>query len=99
MSAADKLQAAIEKYKQRSSQYGDVFTQVGQIAAILLPSGAACKYSHDHARMQLLLQVIAKLCRYTSHFESGGHQDSLHDLIVYAAMLEAMDEKEDAPCI
>ena len=39
-------------------------------------------------RLGVFVQCISKVARYASSLPKGGHLDSAHDLMVYAAMLE-----------
>lgn len=36
--------------------------------------------------------IIIKLYRYANNWEKGGHQDSIHDMAVYCAILENIDQ-------
>jgi hypothetical protein len=40
----------------------------------------------------VMTHIVSKLHRYALNFETGGHQDSLKDLAVYAAMLASLDD-------
>ena len=37
--------------------------------------------------------IINKIARYAENFDKGGHDDSLNDISVYAAMLRSIDRK------
>jgi hypothetical protein len=39
--------------------------------------------------------IIVKLTRYVINWNQGGHQDSIHDAMVYCAMLEEIDGQRD----
>ena len=58
----------------------------------LFPNGIVLKTPEDHNRFGVLTMIASKLNRYCNNFESGGHADSIHDLGVYAFMLEELDE-------
>jgi hypothetical protein len=57
----------------------------------LFPNGIELKTYEDWMRMQFVMLDVVKSTRYAQNFKHGGHQDSAHDKIVYAAMLESTD--------
>ena len=59
----------------------------------LFPDGVVLKTSDDHKRMQIFSLIIVKLSRYAKNWVEGGHEDSLEDLAVYAAMLQQVDSE------
>ena len=64
----------------------------------LFPNGVTLKTEGDFNRWGTMNMIVAKITRYANAFESGGHQDSIHDLGVYSFMQEELDEfykKED----
>ena len=85
------LERAAAKYRERNAQYGNNYKNFGPILMALFPEGISIKDAHDANRFGVLIQIIAKLSRYAVNFGVGGHQDSIHDLQVYAAMLEELD--------
>lgn len=86
------LQRAAETFKQRAEVYGDNYKKFGQVIAAL-NMDLQMRSVQDWNRFGLLIQIISKLMRYTENFSKGGHDDSLNDLSVYAAMLRSLDQE------
>ena len=84
------LREAANTFQLRNNLYGDNYKQFGHIMQVLFPDGLPCRTADDYNRLGLLVQCISKLTRYAANMPEGGHQDSAHDLCVYAAMLEEM---------
>lgn len=89
--AGDILLEMGETFKERNKMYKNNFFNVGSILDELFPSGLSLNSGEDFTRFQMILMVVGKLTRYAANWEQGGHQDSIHDLAVYAAMLESID--------
>jgi len=86
--APDMLDAGAATFRERNATYGDTYLDFGKAAAALFPNGLALKTVDDFNRMGIFTQCLGKLARYAANLSEGGHQDSAHDLMVYAAMLE-----------
>jgi len=82
------LKLSLETFEQRNGIYGDAWVASGGIGLALFPTGVTLQTEMDFQRFGILQQIISKLARYAANFEEGGHQDSAHDMIVYAAILE-----------
>jgi len=85
----DLLNEAANTFKERNALYGNNYKDFG--AALLACFGGSIpeiKTAEDANRLSLIMNCLGKLGRYCQNFENGGHADSAHDLIVYAAMLE-----------
>lgn len=84
------LRGAAATFEQRSAVYGDAYTRTGELLLALFPEGGvpAVRNERDAAQLATLLMCVMKLQRYAVNFGAGGHRDSAHDLIVYAAILE-----------
>lgn len=93
MSGADILQEAAQTYRKRNAVYGDNFLKVGKIMAALFPDGITLRSEDDHNRFHIFMLAVVKQTRYVHSWAAGGHADSSHDLTVYSAMLEAIDEE------
>lgn len=94
MKTADKiLESAAETFRERNKVYGDNYKNVGQVMKGLFPDGVTLLTEEDHNRFHLLFLDVVKLTRYCNNWEKGGHQDSIHDSIVYGAMLESIDSE------
>jgi hypothetical protein len=89
-SAPDFLDAAAATFRERNSLYGNNYQREGALLLALFPEGGipAIKTPEDANRLHVLVACVTKLQRYAHNWAEGGHQDSAHDLQVYAAMLE-----------
>lgn len=83
------LQKALDTFGVRNAVYRDNHQRLGATLQALFPDGITLNSIDEHERFALLMLAIVKLTRYTVEWNNGGHRDSAHDLIVYAAMLEA----------
>lgn len=95
--APDLLAAAAETFRERNALYGDNYLLFGEVMAAFFPQGLPPLRSiEDFNRLGIFVQCAHKLSRYAAQFGNGGHQDSAHDLVVYAAMLEEVTQNESA---
>lgn len=88
--APDFLEAGAETFRQRNAVYGDTYLEFGRMCAAIFPDGIHVE-ANDVAgfnRLGVFVQTLSKIARYAANANKGGHQDSAHDLMVYAAMLE-----------
>lgn len=85
------LENGAKTFRQRNAIYGNNFMRHGEVMLALFPNGVKLLTIEDHNRFGLITQIVAKLTRYGENFGRGGHADSLHDLMVYAAMLYEVD--------
>uniref|UniRef100_A0AAU7VH59 Polynucleotide kinase/phosphorylase n=1 Tax=Serratia phage Spe5P4 TaxID=3159438 RepID=A0AAU7VH59_9CAUD len=86
--AADVLAEMADTFRERNAVYKDNAAKVGEVMAVLFPDGVTLKTAADHKFYHLFELLIVKLTRFTN---SGlKHEDSVHDLTVYGAMLEAI---------
>ena len=88
--AAKTFQERNEKYGNNS--YGGAYKQHGHVMTALFPDGLELVEPEDYNRMGVVNMMVSKLVRYANNFDEGGHHDSLHDLSVYAAMLNDLDQ-------
>lgn len=88
------LREGAETFEQRNKVYGDNYTRVGKALAALFPAGLVLRTPDDHNRFQIFNLIVVKLSRYCVNWDEG-HQDSIHDAMVYCAMLEAIDATID----
>lgn len=82
------LEIAAETFRSRNAQYGDSWRRFGAVAAALFPNGVTIATEADWARWGVLFHIIDKISRYAG----APHADSAHDIINYAAMLEALTD-------
>lgn len=91
------LQAGAKTFAERNAAYGDSYISHGSVMEALFPDGVVLKTPSDHNRFSIFLLITMKMSRYANNFAKGGHQDSIHDIMVYASMLESLDEQRTAP--
>jgi hypothetical protein len=88
------MKEAIETFLERQKQYGEAnYLKMGKVLAMLFPEGITAKGVEDMNRLILFVMLVLKVTRYSENFDRGGHQDSVHDLGVYAFILEAFDDQ------
>lgn len=89
------LKEMAETYAERNLVYGDAFKSVGDVMAALFPNGVTLETEDDFTRWHLFELAIVKITR----FANGGllHKDSVHDLAVYAAMIESLIDETTKP--
>lgn len=90
---AELLEAFATLQRDKDHEYGARWRDFGFIQAALFPDGITLKTVKDHSRFALLTWMLSKLSRYAANFAAGGHEDSIRDLSVYAAMLAALDQE------
>lgn len=88
------LREGAATFEQRNKVYGDNYLRVGNALAALFPAGVKLRTVDDHNRFQIFNLILVKLSRYCVNWNDG-HPDSIHDAMVYCAMLEAIDEAVD----
>lgn len=86
-SAPDILESGAETYRERNKVYGDNYKQFGYVMDALFPAGYTAESPAEWNRLGLLIQIVNKLGRLTTDIDNP-HIDSIHDIMVYAAMLE-----------
>lgn len=88
--AAALLAQGAVTYTERNSLYKDNYKAYGDLLLALFPNRTlpSITKAEDASRLNLIMDCLCKLQRYVYNFENGGHKDSAHDLMVYAAMLE-----------
>lgn len=91
---ADEIMAEGAKtYQERNSIYGDSYKEFGPVMLALFGDGISVDNAHDMNRLGVLNMIVSKLMRYCSNFETGGHYDSIYDMMVYCAMLAELDKE------
>lgn len=73
---------------------GHIYDRFGHIMQALFPQGMPnCVSVEEFNRMGVFMMIIHKIARYASAFEQDHpHQDSAHDLMNYAAILESLGQ-------
>jgi len=84
--ASDILAAGAATYAERNKVYGENYRMVAPIMKVLFPYGVPAGVIHSD-KWHMFELLVVKITRFaTSRLE---HQDSIHDAMVYAAMIEA----------
>ena len=86
-----KIEAALKTVKERKALYGHSYLVHGEIMKVLFPHGMELKTTEDFNRYGALSLIVTKLVRYCNKWDKP-HQDSIHDLGVYAFILETVDD-------
>jgi hypothetical protein len=89
-SAADNLARGADTFRERNILYGNNYKRFGNVMRALFPDGLPVASVDEWNRLGILIQCVSKLTRYIENLDDGGHKDSAHDLMVYAAMLEEL---------
>lgn len=79
-------------HSKRNAVYCNNYIHAGAALAAFFPDGITLLTPADHERMVIFNLIIVKLTRYAVMWNKGGHKDSIHDTIVYSAILEDIDE-------
>ena len=89
------LKKAAQTFHERNAVYKDNANNVANVMGALFPNGVVLKTPDDFNRWHLFELLIVKLTRFAN---SGLlHKDSIHDAMVYAAMVESLIENETNP--
>jgi hypothetical protein len=93
--AADILAEMAETYRERNKIYGDNYKRVGDVMTALFPAGVSLTAPQAFNVWHLFELMVVKMTRFAN---SGlTHQDSIHDLAVYAAMVESLIAPQEEP--
>lgn len=91
---ADILRDGADQFAAKDRLYGSSYKSVGQLMAVLFPSGLTVSDAKSWNRLCILIQIVGKFHRYSANLSTGGHEDSAHDMMVYSAMLKEVTEQE-----
>jgi len=94
VNAGDVLARLSKFFHTKNVGYGPTYLSKGKLMTALFPHGVNLETQGDFNRYAILDTVIMKLQRYSQQFLDGGHLDSLHDAIIYLAMLAEIDENK-----
>ena len=78
-------------YAERGKVYGDDYKRHGDLMRVFFPNGVILKTLDDFNRYGIFKELVTKLNRYSKSWSTGGHEDSLNDISVYAQMLQELD--------
>lgn len=93
MKAPDHLELGAKTYRERNVEYGDSYHKFGRVMLALFPDGLTIETVNKWNRLGVLVQIVSKLTRYSNDFYNP-HRDSIHDIMVYAAMLLELENSE-----
>ena len=86
--AAEILAEMADTYRERNKVYGDNYKRVGDVMKALFPNGVTINTAEQFNVWHLFELMVVKMTRFANTGLS--HQDSIHDLAVYAAMVESL---------
>tara|TARA_Y100000385_G_C12588993_1_gene423851 strand:+ start:103 stop:396 length:294 start_codon:yes stop_codon:yes gene_type:complete len=89
----DCMEGALKTFKERNKTYGDNYHRHGKVMMSLFPNGVNLSTEKEWNRFGIINMIVSKLTRYSENWPNH-HQDSVHDLGVYAFMLESLDSEE-----
>jgi hypothetical protein len=82
------LEAAAATFRERNAVYADNYKKVGEVMAALFPDGVTLKNEYEFKRWHIFELIVIKLTRLVN--AGFDHRDSIRDIAVYAAILEAI---------
>lgn len=85
------LRAGADTYEARNAVYGDNYKRVGEVMAALFPQGLTLRTAEQFNQWHLFELMVVKMTRFTN--SKLEHADSIHDLQVYAAMVQSLIKK------
>ena len=89
--AADILQEMANTFRERNAVYGSNYKMIAPLMDVLFPEGVPSELVHTH-KWHLFELILVKLSRLAiSRLE---HVDSIRDMGVYCAMVEACMREE-----
>lgn len=92
--AADVLQDMANTFRERNEVYGSNYEMVAPMMAVLFPDGVPSELVTRH-QFHLFELILVKLSRFA--ISGLTHQDSIHDLAVYGAMIESILKNPPEP--
>ncbi len=87
ISPADLLAKMADTYRERNAVYGDNWRNMGNVMLSLFPGGVHLDTADKFKVWHLFELIVVKLTRFAN--SNMSHADSIHDIAVYAAMIEA----------
>jgi len=88
------MEDALETFRERNKVYGDNYHRHGKVMTALFPNGVNLKTEKEWNRFGIVNMIVAKMTRYAENWPKS-HEDSVHDLGVYAFMLQSLDTEDD----
>lgn len=87
MKPPEILSEMADTYRERNKVYGDNWKSVGNVMLALFPNGIQLKDAQSFNEWHLFELIVVKLTRFAN--SDLKHADSIHDIAVYAAMIES----------
>lgn len=87
------LSAMAATFASRNQTYSDGYRQFGAIMFALFPGGIHAETPEELTRLGVVVMIVSKLARFAT--SGATHVDSVHDLGVYAAMMESLLSDEN----
>lgn len=84
---ADILAEMADTHRERNKLYGENWKQVGATMIAMFPAGTHLRTADEFTAWHLFELIVVKLTRFAN--SNLSHIDSIHDIAVYAAMLES----------
>ena len=97
MTPAETLDAMARTFRERGKTYGDNYRRIGQVMAALFPDGVTLRTPEEFLEWSLFDLLVVKLTRLA--VTDLRHIDSIHDIGVYAAMLESVIKESHEDCV
>lgn len=85
------LREMARTYEERNVVYKDNFRDVAKVMAVFFPDGVPPNILHT-PHFNLFEMIVGKMTRFVN--SDLNHADSIHDIAVYAAMIEAVLHEE-----
>lgn len=83
------LEQALALYRDRNGAYKDCWVKTGAVLSTVFDK-TDLRTADDYTKFQLVNMIISKVIRYAA--SNMTHQDSVDDLVTYAAMLAALNK-------
>jgi hypothetical protein len=93
MNAGDVLKEALSTFESRNAQYKHNADKVGKVMEALFPEGQNLYSAKAFHKWHLFELMVVKLTRFVN--SEMTHVDSIRDLVVYGAMIEALIHEDD----
>lgn len=91
------LREGAATFEGRNAVYGDNFLNVGEVMKGFFPDGVHLKSAGDFVKWHIFELMVVKMTRLANG--NITHIDSIHDTVVYGAMLEYIMEAKGESCL
>lgn len=91
--ADEILVAMAATFRERNAVYKNNHEAVGKVMESLYPDGLLLKGAVNFDKWLMLAMIIIKITRLVN--TNLEHTDSMHDIAVYSAMMEALSMNEE----